>query len=121
MDEPTSRARRRAALRDLVELRVPVERAVADLASFGWDCDEELHTFTRADARRLLQRYRRGELTAEECCLWAETLEARDDLGLEQSSEDTLKEFLFELATPELAGPLTPESAAWWEQILEPG
>lgn len=118
MDNAALRAQRRAAVRDLVELRIPVARAVAELARFGWDSDEELHTLTRAAARRLLQGYRRGELTAEECRLWAETLEGRDDLGLEQNAEDTLTEFLFELATPELTEPLTPESAGRWERTL---
>lgn len=118
VEEKELRERRRAAVRDLVELRVPVQRAVDALARFEWDSDEELHTLTRADALRLLERYQRHELTAEDCQLWAEALEGRDDLGLEDGFEDKLKEFLFEIATPELTKPLTPQSACRWERAL---
>jgi len=43
----------------------------------------------------------------------------RDDLGLEVVYEEALKEFLFQLATPELADPLTLEVATRWETTLE--
>lgn len=79
-----------------------------------------MHTFTRADALRLLRRYQRHELTAEDCQLWAEALEGRDDVGLEDGFEDMLEQFLFELATPELNKPLTARSAASWERTLAP-
>lgn len=39
---------------------------MAELARFGWDSEEELHTLTRADALRLLRHYRRGEIPLAE-------------------------------------------------------
>lgn len=118
MNDEMLRTQRAEAVGDLVELRVPVEQAAAALARFPWDSDEELHVLTRADALRLLKRYKRQELTVVECQRWADALEGRDDLGLEDGFEDTLKEFLFQIATPELTEPLTPHVATRWEATL---
>lgn len=109
------RAQRRAALRDLLQIRVPVSVAAARLARFGWDSAEELVTLTRADTLDALARYATGELTAEDLQRWAEALEGRDDLALEAGFEDPLKEFLFEIATPEIAGALTLNRAQHWQ------
>ncbi|HTF53221.1 MAG TPA: hypothetical protein VK735_37730 [Pseudonocardia sp.] len=119
MTDGVRRAQRAEALRDLIELRVPVKQAATALAQYPWDSDEELDVLTRADALRLLSRYKRQELTPVEVQHWAEALEGRDDLGLEHMSEDLLKEFLFQIATPELADRLTPEVATRWEATLK--
>jgi hypothetical protein len=109
---------RAEALRDLVQLRRPVGPAITALAGFVWDSVEELVILTRADALRLLARYRTQQLTAKDCRRWAETLEGRDDLGLEAGYEDALKDFLFTIATPELTEPLTPQLTQRWEAAL---
>lgn len=119
-DHATPHAQREDALRALVELRVPVATATAALASFDWDSDRELVNVTCADAVRVLQQYLAGKLTAEDCQQWADALEVRDDVGREPGFEDELTEFLFEIATPEVAGTLTPERAQHWVQALQP-
>lgn len=106
------------ALRDLINLRVPVEQAESALAEFGWDSDDDLDTLTRADVIHILRRYQAGELNSTDCQRWAEALEGRDDLGLEEDWEDALKELLFEIATPGLAERLTPEFARRWASRL---
>ncbi|HEX4222890.1 MAG TPA: hypothetical protein VHZ97_11035 [Pseudonocardiaceae bacterium] len=118
MEDDQLRTRRIAALRDLINLRVPVDQAEAALAEFRWDSDHDLETLTRDDASRVLLRYQAGELTSADCERWAEALAGRDDLGFEQGWADTLKDFLFEIATPELAEPLTPEFSRRWRQRL---
>jgi hypothetical protein len=118
MNNDQLQRQRTEALRDLINLRVPVEQAEAALADFGWDSDDDLDTLTRADAIEILRRYQAGELTATDCQRWAEALEGRDDLGFEDGWEDTLKELLFEIATPDLAEPLTPEFAHRWASRL---
>jgi hypothetical protein len=109
---------RAEALRDLVELRTPIDDAAAVLARFGWDSEDEPVTLTRADALRVLRGYLNGRLTNEDVRRWAEALEGREDLGRETGFEKLLTEFLFELATPELAGPLTPELAQHWTAVF---
>ena len=110
MTSPDDNPRVRA-LRDLVRLRRPVPDAAAALAAFDWDSDEELLTLTRADAIRVLTAHLDGTLTDTDVTTWAETLEGRDDIGFEPGHDDTLKNLLFDLATPELAEPLTPDTA----------
>ena len=75
-------------------------------------------TGARADALRVLRGYTNGTLSSEDVQRWAEALEGREDLGREAGFEEPLTEFLFEIATPELAGPLTPELAQHWMTTL---
>lgn len=110
---------RRECLRDLVELRVSIPQAQASLARFPFDSDEELHDLTRTDALRALNRYLDGSLSSDDLRQWADTLEVRDDLGREQDFEEALTEFLFQLATPDLAGELTPDRAADWIETFQ--
>ncbi len=42
---------------DVTRLRQPIEHAVAVLAAYSWDSDEELVELTRADAVHLLSAY----------------------------------------------------------------
>jgi hypothetical protein len=111
-------ADRTAALRDLVELRKPPREARSALARFGWDSGQDLVSLSRADARRLLDCYSRGGLGAEDCAIWADALEGRDDLGYEQGQEDLLTNFLFEIANPEINGPLTAQLVDRWQAAL---
>jgi hypothetical protein len=114
-DQQADVERRTDVLRRLVTLAAPVESARAELAGFGWDSDDELVPLTRADALRVLRRYADGTLSADAVAGWAEVIEARDDVGREPGFEQPLNDFLFELANPELAGPLTPER---WIQVF---
>ncbi|RJQ81374.1 hypothetical protein [Amycolatopsis panacis] len=119
MNDPTTQAQRTGALRDLVQRRVPVPQALAALTDFAWDSDTELVTLTRADAVRSLRDHLDGTLTDRDLQSWADALEVRDDIGREPGYEDQLTEFLFEIATPEVAGPLTPERATHWIQTFQ--
>lgn len=110
---------RAAALRALVELKTGLGAAITGLARFPWDCAEELVTLTRVDLIRVLNRYLRGDLTADDWQRWAEALEGRDDLGFDPESSELLKEFIFKSATPEIFEALTPQLADWWLSRLD--
>lgn len=114
MNDSISTDERAKVLRDLIALRVPPAQASAALARFGWDSEDELVTLTRADVLRVLRDYAAGRLTAQDVTRWAEALEGRDDVGREAGYEEPLTEFLYEAATPEVAGALTPEFAQRW-------
>ena len=93
MTGPDDRARR-DLLADLVELRRAPTMAAAAVRGLPWDSDGELVTLVRANAIGLLQRYIRGELTPSDLEMWADAVEARDDIGLEQGQEDVLRAFV---------------------------
>jgi hypothetical protein len=105
---------RTEALRDLVMQRRPVPAAVEALARFGWDYDDELVTVTSTDVARILGGYLEGRLPPEQVTAWAQAIEMRDDLGLESRNEETLKQVIFEMATPELFEALSPAGARDW-------
>ena len=88
--------------------------AAAAVRGLPWDSDGELVTLVRANAIGLLQRYIRGELTRSDLEMWADAVEARDDIGLEQGQEDVLRAFVFETANPTLAEPISPSYAHRW-------
>lgn len=109
---------RRSLLRGLISMDLPAGIARQRLWAFPWDSDTELVLLTRADCVRLLDSYLNGEQSAEECEAWAEAIEGRDDIGLEEGASDRLKSFLMELSTPEVTRPLSRESAREWRQAL---
>jgi hypothetical protein len=90
------------------------------LGSYPWDSEEELYVLTQSDALEVLERYLVGKISSSELRDWAEALEGRDDLGFEEVRADDLKNFLFEIATPELFSPLSPRVAADWRERLRP-
>ena len=118
MQSDGQQAARVSALRDLVQWRrLPIADAIARMNEFSWDSDE-LVELTVVDAAASLDRYLAGEAAAEDVNAWADALEGRDDLALEGAHSELLKEFLFEIANPELAEPLTPTFAQHWKDRL---
>ena len=109
---------RQEALLDLIMLRKPVSSAIGVVKAFQWDSDAEIVTFTRADALRLLDAYLQGTVGEGLVEQWANAVEGRDDIGFERSAGELLREFIFELATPEITTALTPARAAEWEEAL---
>lgn len=109
---------RAEALRDLLLLRQPVEKATSVLKSFPWDSHKQLVALTRADACNALDRYLDGHLSSEELEQWANAIEGRDDVGFEPGSEALLKDFVFQMAMPEITTAVTQAVAADWRDRL---
>lgn|SRR5690606_4870367 len=103
--------RRRALLLELLDGTTPTVELIAQLAKHPWDCEHPMVLMAPGQVRRALQRYLDGNATPEELELWAETLESRDDVGFEDGFEKLGRELLWELANPELQGPLSKDSA----------
>jgi hypothetical protein len=108
---------RSQVLEDLVALAGPVRSLENELRGYVWDSDV-LVVLTAADALKVLDRFHRGDIDADECAAWAGALEARDDVGFEPACEEDLKTFLFEIGTPEINGPLTHDSVERWRAQL---
>jgi len=102
---------REQLLNDLLGLRRPISIIRDGLSKFPWDGDPDLVTLTRTHLRSVLQRFIDGHLTVADVEAWAETLEGRDDVGIEADQAELLKTIVFELATQELGLPLTPTLA----------
>jgi len=111
-------AERSEALRDLIQLRRPVDEAAEALSAFAWDSEQDLVRLDRSDAARLLDAYLGEHISDHDTVRWAAAIEGRDDVALAPGSEEMLKEFLFELATPEITESLTADRAASWKARL---
>ncbi|MGH2718940.1 MAG: hypothetical protein ACRDJU_10205 [Actinomycetota bacterium] len=109
---------RARALADLVSLNLPVGEAIDSLRRFPWDTERWLVILQTEDARRVLAAYLAGQLAADEIELWANAIEGRDDIGFEAGRETELKDFVFELANPELTQNISGERAKFWQRRL---
>ena len=80
----TAATHRQQLLRSLVELERPLAEIVHELSRLGWDSDRDLVTLERRHVLRILERFREGELPAEQVEAWANAVEAREDIAFER-------------------------------------
>lgn len=100
-------SRRTAVLYDLVNGSRPVDQVSEELATFGWDSEEELVVLNRSQVAAILTDYLAGFRSATEVQAWAEAIEGRDDVGIATDSAVDLHDMIFRLANPELGHALT--------------
>lgn len=97
-------------LRRLVDFREPAEPILKELGSLGWDWDEDHLLVLVADHfMAVFSRFLDGEIDDGQLEEWAENLESRDDVGFDPQQEESLKDLLFGIATPENYEPLTAD------------
>jgi hypothetical protein len=99
-------ATRLALVRVLLEMTMPLERIVGQLAEMAWDYEGEGVDLTQGHLASVLQRYLRAEVSEADVEVWANQVEGRDDVQLEAGSELIIEEVLHELANPLLTQPL---------------
>ena len=97
---------RKDILQDLLRCENPAEinSLRAELGAFEWDTDERLITLMPENIVHILQRYIKGEISAKEVERWADALDMREDVDMEETAY-----VITELANP--VTPLTLESA----------
>lgn len=82
-----------------------------ELALLPWDCPGPVVTLRVDHIVQVLRRFLDGEFGADTIERWANALEGREDIGLDAPWAVALKQVIFELANPDLIGPLTDERA----------
>jgi hypothetical protein len=102
---------REQLLLELLSPRRSINLISEELSRFQWDSDAELVTLERSHLKSVLGNFVAGQLTAADVQTWAETVEGRDDIGLEVQRAEQLKSIIFELATPTINRPLNPALA----------
>ncbi|MEV7637775.1 hypothetical protein AB0N71_16565 [Pseudarthrobacter enclensis] len=100
-----SQEQRREAVYDLIQLRCPLDEALARLSTFEWPSREELATVFARDIGHALDEFWAGKISADDLCAWAEELQGREDIALHPEDRDFLADALFQLSTPEICGP----------------
>ncbi|MFQ6197665.1 hypothetical protein [Streptomyces sp. NPDC000405] len=102
---------RRGPLEDLVHWRgaLPVllqavrQGHVATSVVFG--CDHVVAALEKAVS---------GLVTPDELVAWAQAVHFEDGVDIEDAYQDLLTQFLFEVSSPELFGPVTAETCERW-------
>jgi hypothetical protein len=110
--------KREQLLLELLNSRQPIHVIRAELSKFQWDSETELVTLTRAHLKKVLSDFVAGHLTVSDVETWAETVEGRDDIGIDAEHSELLKSIVFELATQELGLPLSPSLAERYMEEL---
>jgi hypothetical protein len=96
---------RRATLRALIQLDVPLSDLQIALAAFDWDA-EPVVTLRRFDIAAILHRFASGEIDALTVEDWANRIECREDIRFEPDHEEIVSAALHDLANPVLQGRL---------------
>lgn len=95
---------REEAIQSLVCLDRPLDALRTSLAAFEWDWEgPPIARLNGREVASVLQRYTAGEVTGDEVETWASLLEGRDDVEFEPEAAEAI----FDLANPELQGPLS--------------
>ena len=106
-------AEHRRVLQELVSARSDIPGLARELTGFpGWDV-EPLFTLEAADVIRILERFLRGDLSADDVGVWADALEVRDDVEFGDDAENGVITAIFLFAN-EIVGdrPVSPERAS---------
>lgn len=100
---------RKMLLERLVAYELPIEPVLEGLSYFPFEAAAVLVCIQRTHVVSIIDRFVAGELNAEQVTDWADQVEVRDDLGLEESHRVVLRDALFRLANPNLREPVTLE------------
>ena len=94
--------------------RAPLHDDLRQLATLSFDTPEPLTFLTIDTVQDVLARHTRGLITDADLELWADALEARDDVALDPA----IRACLFEPSTPELTDKTIAGLADEWRARL---
>ncbi|WP_107054098.1 hypothetical protein [Streptomyces sclerotialus] len=72
----------------------------------------------RGHVAAVLERAIAGLITPHQLATWAQAVHLEDEVGIEETHEDLLSQFLFEVSTPELFAPVTTATCERWLHIM---
>ncbi len=111
-------SQRLEALRHLIAWDRPVGELKGDLGEFSWDSEQELIQLDKSDALSVLDRVSKGEMSRVELGQWAEMIESREDIGIDQNGDGLLQQLIFELANADIVFSLQSVRIDDWMNVL---
>lgn len=100
---------RKEAVIALVAFDRPLDEIENALSSSGWDWDKSaLASLSLSQVQSVLKRYERGQLDRADIVEWANLIEAREDIAVDEDAAEAI----FDLANPVLQGPIEQTMAA---------
>jgi hypothetical protein len=108
-------------IRALIALDRPLDVIVAALRSFEWDYVGPPVLVQKSDLISILKRYINGQLDGATVSNWAEALEFRDDVEVDEREphKGVIESGLHDLANPDIQGSLTKKYALDLLCVLE--
>jgi hypothetical protein len=114
----SSSEQRAEVLRNLLTVTPDLRASIGAARALRWDYDYELVRLHASHIRHVLRLYLSGEFSSTDVEDWANAVESREDVGLDEARKDDLASAIFDLANPALQGALTPDSADRLNQFL---
>lgn len=108
---------RKSVLEDLITFAEPVNELDAKVRALPWDAEQPLVTMFQVHALNAIQRVLSHEIEPAELSSWADLIEMREDIDIEGGRNGSLRQFIYETATPEFY-PITPQFLTLWESIF---
>lgn len=102
---------RKILLEQLLDFTKPILALSDELNKFKWDCDEHYVTLSKFHLLNILNRYLKNELSETEVEEWANAVESREDIGINEIDMNLINETLYELANPYLTTQLSTDRA----------
>ncbi|MBW8184293.1 hypothetical protein [Shewanella nanhaiensis] len=93
-------------LDNLVKFNLTIPTLKEELSKLDWDYCEEPFVVEPIDIRNVIQRYLAGDYSAAQLESWANLIECREDLEL----EELIDNIVYQLANPSLEGEITKDS-----------
>ena len=90
-----------------LNMHEPVELLYDQLNKYKWDSNSELIILTRKHIIQALHLYISGEIVESKIEAWANAIESREDIGIENKFDKLIKDIMYELANPDLTSELT--------------
>ena len=101
--------RRQQLLQALLTFDEQLNLIAQELAQLEWDYEGEPVLVAPLHIVSILNRFLSNQLNAKQVEEWANMIECREDLDYESENQKQLEQVIYELANPELEGPLTIE------------
>lgn len=100
---------RKDLLAKLIRFSEPIDTLNKSLSHYGWDSEIDLVVMEKTHVIEVLNRYLIGELNNTDLEKWASAIECREDIEFEFKNKKTIKDIIFNLANPSLAGSITKD------------
>ena len=110
---------RKELLEKLINFTTPADILQPLLNTYNWDSDQELVTLSRHHVVNVLNAFLQGNVSAMVVEDWANTIEGREDIGMEEDYDRTIQDVIFELANPLLTQTLDKSCAQIWIDRLQ--
>lgn len=109
------RLNREQVLLQLLTYDRPLSEIESNLSTLGWDSEKPVVVLKLSQISSIMERALCKSLSLEKVSRWAELIESREDIAYEATSSKRIKEYIYNLANPDLSGSLTLE---YLSQIL---